>query len=456
MVVRQLLVKLGVQTDAASVAEGFAWVEGLKKGLELVAEAAKEASRFMLEQISATAEAGEEASHTSQRLGLHADQLQRLSYVAGLSGVSLDELAVSMQHLARLGVRDVNAKMLQLADQFQRMPDSGRKTALAMNYFGRAGARLIPLLNRGSGAIRELMGEADSLGVVMSKEDLEATEKYTESIRRLEASGRGLRNTVVVPLLGLLSKLADFVTKNVKAFREWYKGTILAAGGIQRVMFYVKTLGEALLTLGAIWALQLIDIAAVVAALGALTLANIAAAAEAVASWLLAAAPWILMAAGIALVLLWLQDFYTFLSGGDSVIGRVIKAWKTQFGTLGDFLHDLWTTIKYEAGELWDWLGKQIKKIPGVDFLIHAVTDNMPDTKAQDYGFGGGAISPTTAAIRSARANVANSTNSNQFQANVTVNVQGDADGKKVGQHVTKALEEFHTRKMREARAAAP
>src|ERR1700722_19982414 len=101
MVVRELFVRLGLKTEAASFAEGYATVELLKKGLEIVKEKAQEAKEWIKEQISATAEAGEEAAHTAQRVGLQAQQLQRLAYVGNLSGLSMEQLAHRLQHLAR-------------------------------------------------------------------------------------------------------------------------------------------------------------------------------------------------------------------------------------------------------------------------------------------------------------------------------------------------------------------
>ena len=66
--------------------------------------------------------------------------------------------------------------MKKIADKFAVMKDGSEKTALALDLFGRAGAKLIPMLNEGSAGISELQEEARALGIVLGKEDLKAAE----------------------------------------------------------------------------------------------------------------------------------------------------------------------------------------------------------------------------------------------------------------------------------------
>src|SRR4029077_20155788 len=99
-----------------------------------------------------------------------------LEYVAKQSGISTEQLDKALEKMSKsldaaatkgvnstnafktLGVTitDANGKLLptttileNLADKFASFKDGPEKTALAMQIFGKAGADLVPLLNRG-------------------------------------------------------------------------------------------------------------------------------------------------------------------------------------------------------------------------------------------------------------------------------------------------------------------
>lgn len=67
----------------------------------------------------------------------------------------------------------------------------------------------------------------------------------------------------------------------------------------------------------------------------------IVAAIKTAAAWVLAALPIILMVALVAILLLAVEDFITFMKGGDSVIGRLIarfKKWVDEMGGIGEII----------------------------------------------------------------------------------------------------------------------
>lgn len=332
MVVRELFVKLGLEKDSASFAEGFATVEALKAGLEKVAELAHEAVRFLSEQIDKTVEAGVEADRFAQKMGLTTKEVQELAYVGKTAGVTLNDMQVAMRTLALRGVTDLRGTIFSLADQFSKMKDGGYKLGLATEYLGRAGSRLIPILNKGRDAVKELMQEAEDLGYVMDQQQIQtALREYDETTVRLHASLEGLRNAVIVPLLPYITKAAEVITKVVVATAKWIKN----AGDIGT---HLKALGTAM-------TLLLIPMAPLLSALAEMAWAA-----------LVAAAPFLAWAAAIAAVYLALDDLLIFLQNGKSVIGDILTKWVGPFGTWQEGVEKAKDKVKGYFEELWEWL----------------------------------------------------------------------------------------------------
>jgi hypothetical protein len=206
--------------------------------LATVGLAAGTAAAFGLyRMVRATADAGDEAVKTSQKVGVGVVAWQRYAYAAQLADVESGELADGLKFLnqsaamaaagatgdakafAALGIsiRDQNGALKptgalfeEVAARFTTMEDGAQKTTLAMTLFGRAGANLIPLLNSGADDIRRLGDEAERLGIVVPEEQARAAEVFNDSITTLMASVRGLGMGVAG---GLIPQLTELIKK---------------------------------------------------------------------------------------------------------------------------------------------------------------------------------------------------------------------------------------------------
>ncbi len=419
MILRSLFVSLGLTKDETSFATGLAAVELIKVGLEAVADVAREAKDFLKEQITATVEAGVETKRLAQSMGLQTDEFQRLAYAAKISEVSTDTLRNGLRELAQKGVKDLGGKILELADRFHGMSDSGTKTALAVQYFGFRGAAMIPMLNKGSAALRSMMQEAGDLGDVMSGESLEATEQFATAQHRLGGALEGLRNTIVLPMLGTLTKWVGRIVEVVKAFREWYATSERIGPVLKLLLSTLIGIGVVLLAQAALtgrarggWSGRAFAVGwAAMAAWGAVT------------AFLAAAAPIVLIGAAVAAVILIVQDLYTFFTGGDSIIGRALHKWlgpfknwheavkliwaKMKAGTLhlfdgvAAYFEGVWTKLvtlaKEAGGKLMAALKEEVAKLPGGEFLLRHIGGAAPPTVGATIG--GGAASPAAAAL---------------------------------------------------------
>jgi hypothetical protein len=202
------------------------------------------------ETINKTVELAQELKVLSEKTGIAAEELSALRYAAKQSEVDAETLSVSFQRLGRsmeaaaktshgpafeafrdLGVsaktsdgqlRPFRAVLDDLANRFATMPDGPRKAALAMDIFGRSGANMIPLLNRGKDGIAELEAEARRLGVTMSADDVSAALEFEEAMKKLKAVWDAFLRSIVVDGFPILEKLVQLLTALVHAATAAY------------------------------------------------------------------------------------------------------------------------------------------------------------------------------------------------------------------------------------------
>ena len=181
------------------------------------------------EWANSTTELAEKMQQAGAKLGLTARDASVLSGVAKLTGTSFDSLESSMERfqlrlattndgtdevskgLKALGLsaRELKAASLDgqmdlLAEAFSRFQDSPTKTAAAMAVLGRAGADMIPYLDKGKEGLQEMRDVLERTGAVMSNEMVAAFAKTREDINELSLAWQGFSNklfTVVNPAI---------------------------------------------------------------------------------------------------------------------------------------------------------------------------------------------------------------------------------------------------------------
>lgn len=195
--------------------------------------------------VKKAVDAADEMSKASQKVGVTTEALSQLKYAADLSGVSFEGLQNGLKKLSvnlyeasngtitqvetfkalGLSVKDSSGKLKsadmvleEIADTFQRMPDGVKKTALAVEAFGKAGADLIPMLNGGADGIRTLRDEADMLGLTIDKAMAIDAEKFNDSIAKLSASYDGFAMRTGSILLPALNAIVDTVDDTIFGF----------------------------------------------------------------------------------------------------------------------------------------------------------------------------------------------------------------------------------------------
>jgi minor tail protein len=235
-----------------------------------------EGGELFKESIEKVSELGAQLEIMSEKTGVSVETLSRLEYAADLSHVSVEQLTVGVERMARsmeesekgtgtandafhaLGItvtdatghlRPLEDVLLQVAQKFSTMQDGAGKTALAMDLFGRSGAEMIPFLNEGAEGIARLQQQADQLGVTMSGKDAEAAVAYEDAMKSFHAVMSAMERTMVLELMPALTDAARAFTdagSKTDAFRSvmsLVSGAVrLVSGSILEVIGSIRAL----------------------------------------------------------------------------------------------------------------------------------------------------------------------------------------------------------------------
>lgn len=320
---REVLARFGIDVESGQILTGI-------NSLRDFASAALQAARILgtalfdaLRSLTVEmAEFGDEAAKTARQLGISADELLRWRFAAERSGVPAEQLTNGLRRLQRnivdagegtetarrafagIGVafqdgagnaREIEDILPEIADGFAGLSNDTERSARAQQLFGRAGAQLLPFFEGGSEGLEEMSARFDELTGGSFGNFFEAAEEAQDSMADFELATTAVKASLATELLPVLTSVVTGIADFVGLMTNATRGTR---------PFRVILLGLA------------IAIAAVATAITVVLL-------PALLPFLLISG---LMAAALAFVVLAIDDFLTFLEGGDSIIGRSIDA----------------------------------------------------------------------------------------------------------------------------------
>jgi hypothetical protein len=252
----------------------------------------------------------DELSKMSQKTGIAVESLQELKYAAQASGTSIDSVIAGTRNLSRtiteaadgnktycdsfkrIGIKINDIKNLSTEEQFNKIAsavanihDPAEKTARAIEFFGRSGTDLLPMLKDGSAGLEAMRQEFQKYGAAIDANTAQAAEEFNNTLSRLGASFKAIITIVSARMLPILQWFASFVSDivlSVKTFTEKHKtlasvlaGSIagigavaLAIGTITVALGYVVGIAPAVAT---VWSLITGPIGITIAAVAGLT-----------------------------------------------------------------------------------------------------------------------------------------------------------------------------------------
>ena len=354
---------------AAVAAGAVAAIGAVTVGFAEQGDAVAKTSR----QLGITGEAFQELTFAASRasvaaepfrIGLFALARNAEAFTRGTGEAknALDKLGVTVGDITRGdgSLKTVDELLTIIADRFQTLESGGDRVALAQRIFGESGGALIPLLEEGAVGLEELRRQARDLGLVIDSDALAASERFSDSLTNLQGSLTGLRNAIGAELIVALQSLVDGATDfavslkpTVAAITQLIDRTIgldnlvigltavaVAAGAIATALAGAAALFGTIGTIaGAISAISaavpiitaaatavagavsfIVGLISSISAIGALgpVLGVVAAAVTTVVAAVSA------LVSGLVSVALAIEDFFTFVTGGQSALEQLL------------------------------------------------------------------------------------------------------------------------------------
>jgi len=168
---------------------------------------------------------------------------------------SYEVLGLTAKDLVGLGVED---SFTLIAQRLSEVKDPSLRAATALEIFGKAGQRLIPLLNGGEAAIKNYIDQANKAGLVVNQQDAKAAADLADALNLAQRSLRGLQLKIGASLAKQFTLIIDKVTEYVvkaQSFIEQNRGLVKSAlqfgAGLIAAGAALSAIGLSFIALGA-------------------------------------------------------------------------------------------------------------------------------------------------------------------------------------------------------------
>lgn len=172
----------------------------------------------------------------AERLGVSVEDLSALNFAGKMNGLefedmtgALTKLSVKMQEAAAGGkeagalfadvgvkvtdasgkIKPAEAVLAEIAERFAKFEDGAAKTALAVDLFGKSGAKLVPLLNSGAAGLEAMRKEAESLGAVIDSKLAKQAAEFNDNMDKLSILSGAAAKIMAAQLLPSLNDTAE-------------------------------------------------------------------------------------------------------------------------------------------------------------------------------------------------------------------------------------------------------
>ncbi len=322
----------------------------------------------------------DQLKHNSEMLGLSTEELQKYQYVANLMQVPVQQTAVALRFFNRaigeasfgtksavkvfgqlgIAVKDANGQvrptdelLFEVADKLKGVHSQAQRTAIAMRLLGRSGAAMLPVLQQGGEALRTAFKDVDELGGGFNDKFIEQAHETDVQLKRLKMGWRSVAVAIATEVLPWMNKQIERSIRTVKHLIDLAKHTYAFRTALMALA--AGTLALALTRLFKLFSI------------GKMTLRDLL-------TFFVKYPLIALFTAAILALYIAFDDLYTFLKGGDSVIGRFLDS----IGGAGTAL-EVWKELKTALEDVWEALkpvGDSLKVI-GVD-MAKAFVSSIP------------------------------------------------------------------------------
>lgn len=196
--------------------------------------------------VSSYATAGDEVAKMAKRTGWGVEALSEMRYVAKIAGTEINalekatkkmsktildasrgletytrsftELGLSLEDIQRMSPEQA---FWEIAYAISALEDPMKRSAYALEIFGRAGTDLLPMLDMTREEMERERQTAHDLGLVFTEETAKGAEDFKDATERLKGALTGLTNEIAKSVMPQLEDLATQITEQLKPAIAW-------------------------------------------------------------------------------------------------------------------------------------------------------------------------------------------------------------------------------------------
>lgn len=230
--------------------------------------------------VDSTGQAASSVRDVSQQIGVTVESLQRLRFAAQENGLAMQQFDAAMRAFVRrsaeaargnqaflsaferIGItqeevqaqlHDTEELFLTFAEAISKLPTTAEQSAVAMALLGDVGRQMVPMLAGGRQEIERLMRDAEELGIVLDRDNIERFAEYDAAVQRFRAGLSGLRMQVATTVLPIFEQLARGAERNIRGVVSWVRENrdLIAQGAVLAATFTALATGLGAVALGA-------------------------------------------------------------------------------------------------------------------------------------------------------------------------------------------------------------
>ena len=215
---------------------GFA---GISAGADIITGLGTSA----LQMASRVATSVDSLNDLSIRTGIALKPLQGFKLAAKLAGVDAEGFAIAVTRMAvnigkaepgdafakslaaiGLSVTDLQgmnpeAQFSAISKAIQNIPTAAGQAAASVEIFGRAGAALSPLFQKGAASLEDLTARAERLGIILQGDQVANIAAMNDGFDLVSATVDGIIGQILGDLSPVVTKMLDDMLKFVEAFQ---------------------------------------------------------------------------------------------------------------------------------------------------------------------------------------------------------------------------------------------
>jgi hypothetical protein len=186
-----------------------------------------------------------------QKTGLTVETLSTLSFAARTADLDQEQLRTTLVKFTKVtddydqGLRsardaveqlfgsskaleglDQDTRFLKVVDALAKLEPGAKRTGLAMEFFGKQGAELLPLIDDlADGGFEKLRQKAEKLGLVVNRDLADAAQRANDAMTDMQSTAEGIATQFTAGFVPAIADAADALAEaatgdGVNAFRE--------------------------------------------------------------------------------------------------------------------------------------------------------------------------------------------------------------------------------------------